>query len=140
KHGSQRWNSRSLNCGVPDESTHSSVAEIFDCFAISGKVDSTAAYRAQLLMSVGQEGAAVLGNDIDFENRWLRLQLAEKHRNREFILPTSRLHDIETKAVVPSIFRLYTLSWVYGRKIGVCCGGTDSVALIFTFSLVSAEQ
>ena len=69
-------------------------------------------------MSVGQEGAAVLGNDIDFENRWLRLQLAEKHRNREFILPTSRLHDIETKAVVPSIFRLYTLSWVYGRKIG----------------------
>jgi hypothetical protein len=44
--------------------------------------------------------------------------LAEKHGNREFILPASRLHDIEKKGIVPNIFRLYTLSWVYGRKIG----------------------
>jgi hypothetical protein len=43
--------------------------------------------------------------------------LAEKHKNREFILPTSRLHDIETKGVVPSIFRLYALSCVYGCNI-----------------------
>ena len=46
------------------------------------------------------------------------IALAEKHGNREFTLPASRLHEFEVKGIVPSIFRLYTLSWVYGRKIG----------------------
>ena len=45
------------------------------------------------------------------------ITLAEKHRNREFILPASRLHEFEVKGVVPSIFRLYTLSWMYGVKM-----------------------
>lgn len=44
--------------------------------------------------------------------------LATKLRNREFILPASRLHEFEVKGVVPSIYRLYTLSWIYGCKIG----------------------
>jgi len=46
------------------------------------------------------------------------IALAEKYGNREFTLPASRLHEFEVKGIVPSIFRLYTLSWVYGRKIG----------------------
>jgi len=45
------------------------------------------------------------------------IMLAEKHENREFILPASRLHEFEVKGVVPSIFRLYTLAWVCGCKI-----------------------
>jgi hypothetical protein len=45
------------------------------------------------------------------------IALAMKLRNREFILPASRLHEFEVKGVVPSIYRLYTLSWMYGCKI-----------------------
>src|SRR6195256_7101044 len=40
-------------------------------------------------------------------------RMAEKYRNEEFAIPPSRLSDIETKGVVPSIFRLYTLAAIY---------------------------
>jgi transcriptional regulator with XRE-family HTH domain len=39
--------------------------------------------------------------------------IAAKHQNAEFAIPPSRLSDIETKNVVPSIYRLYSLSVVY---------------------------
>ena len=42
-------------------------------------------------------------------------RIAEKYRNEEFSIPPSRLSDIETKAILPSIFRLYTLSIIYRR-------------------------
>jgi transcriptional regulator with XRE-family HTH domain len=42
-------------------------------------------------------------------------RIAEKHRNEEFAIPPSRLSDIETKSVLPSIFRLYTLAVIYRR-------------------------
>ena len=42
------------------------------------------------------------------------LKLARRLRNRRFILPPSRLHDIELKNSVPSIHRLYTLAQIYG--------------------------
>jgi hypothetical protein len=50
------------------------------------------------------------------------IALAEKLDNPEYILPASRLHEFEVKGVVPSIFRLYTLSWVYGSKIAELMG------------------
>ncbi|HWR15957.1 MAG TPA: helix-turn-helix transcriptional regulator [Terriglobales bacterium] len=40
-------------------------------------------------------------------------RLAEKYKNEEFIIPLSRLSDIETKGHVPSLFRLYTLAVLY---------------------------
>jgi transcriptional regulator with XRE-family HTH domain len=43
--------------------------------------------------------------------------IAEKYRNEEFSIPPSRLSDIETKGILPSIFRLYTLSIIYRRDI-----------------------
>lgn len=42
-------------------------------------------------------------------------QLAARYRNEEFGVPPSRLSDIETKGVVPSIFRLYALAIIYRR-------------------------
>ena len=42
-------------------------------------------------------------------------RVAEKHHNEEFSIPPSRLSDIETKGILPSIFRLYTLSIIYRR-------------------------
>jgi len=41
------------------------------------------------------------------------LQVSRRLSNDEFAIPPSRLSDIETKGVVPSIFRLYTLSAIY---------------------------
>lgn len=39
--------------------------------------------------------------------------IAAKHGNDDFSIPLSRLSDIETKGIVPSIFRLYSLAVIY---------------------------
>jgi transcriptional regulator with XRE-family HTH domain len=44
-------------------------------------------------------------------------RMAEKYRNEEFSIPPSRLSDIETKNVLPSVFRLYTLAVIYRRDM-----------------------
>ena len=41
--------------------------------------------------------------------------VASRHRNDEFAIPPSRLSDIETKGVIPSIYRIYSLSVIYRR-------------------------
>ena len=45
------------------------------------------------------------------------IRVAKRLRNRRYIIPASRLHDFETKNVVPSIYRCYTLAWVYNCNI-----------------------
>jgi transcriptional regulator with XRE-family HTH domain len=40
-------------------------------------------------------------------------RIAERHQNDEFAVSPSRLSDIETKGLVPSIFRLYSLAVIY---------------------------
>ena len=52
----------------------------------------------------------------DVENASMRI--VAKHGNDEFALPPSRLSDIETKGVIPSIYRLYSLAIIYRRDIG----------------------
>jgi transcriptional regulator with XRE-family HTH domain len=44
-------------------------------------------------------------------------RLAEKRANDEFLISPSRLSDIETKGLVPSIFRLYALAVIYRRDL-----------------------
>jgi len=51
----------------------------------------------------------------DVENSSARI--ADKYRNEEFSIPPSRLSDIETKGILPSIYRLYTLSVIYRRDL-----------------------
>src|SRR5438132_5687411 len=41
------------------------------------------------------------------------MRLAARHGNDEFVINPSRLSDIETKGLVPSVYRLYTLAIVY---------------------------
>ena len=43
--------------------------------------------------------------------------LAKKHRKPAFVIPPSRLHDIESKNKIPSIHRLYALALIYGRTL-----------------------
>lgn len=45
------------------------------------------------------------------------VKLAKRLRNDEFLLPPSRLHEIETRNVIPSIHRLYTLARIYGHDV-----------------------
>jgi len=40
-------------------------------------------------------------------------RIAERHGNDEFLIAPSRLSDIETKGVVPSIYRVYSLAVIY---------------------------
>lgn len=47
----------------------------------------------------------------DVENA--SMALAAKHGNDDFSVPLSRLSDIETKSIVPSIYRLYSLAVIY---------------------------
>jgi len=42
--------------------------------------------------------------------------LARKYTNEEYFVPISRLSDFETKGVIPSIYRLYSLAVVYRRN------------------------
>src|ERR1700751_2080478 len=51
----------------------------------------------------------------DVENSSARI--ADKYRNEEYSIPPSRLSDIETKGILPSIYRLYTLSVIYRRDL-----------------------
>jgi hypothetical protein len=43
-------------------------------------------------------------------------QIARRFDNEEFAIPPSRLSDIETKGITPSIFRLYSFAAIYRRE------------------------
>lgn len=44
--------------------------------------------------------------------------VAQRHDSQEYLIPPSRLSDIETKGVVPSVFRLYCLAAIYHKPVG----------------------
>lgn len=51
----------------------------------------------------------------DVENA--SMKIAARRKIEEFAIPLSRLSDIETKGVLPSIYRLYSLSVIYRRDL-----------------------
>jgi transcriptional regulator with XRE-family HTH domain len=42
-------------------------------------------------------------------------RIALQRKNEEYLIPISRLSDFETKGVIPSIYRLYSLAVIYRR-------------------------
>jgi hypothetical protein len=44
-------------------------------------------------------------------------RIAQRHGNEEFLIGPSRLSDIETKGLIPSIYRVYTLAVIYRRDM-----------------------
>jgi transcriptional regulator with XRE-family HTH domain len=44
-------------------------------------------------------------------------RIAKKHANEEYLIPISRLSDFETKGVIPSIYRLYSLAIIFRRQL-----------------------
>jgi hypothetical protein len=45
------------------------------------------------------------------------LRIAANHKNEDFALSLSRLSDIETKGVLPNLYRLYSMAVIYRRDI-----------------------
>jgi transcriptional regulator with XRE-family HTH domain len=43
--------------------------------------------------------------------------IAKRLLKEDFLLPPSRLHEIEARNVVPSIHRLYTMASIYGYEV-----------------------
>lgn len=48
-------------------------------------------------------------------------QIAARFQNPEFSCPISRISDIETKGVVPSLFRLFSFAVIYGKDHRELC-------------------
>lgn len=76
----------------------------------------------------------------DVENSSARI--AEKYHNEEFSMPPSRLSDIETKGILPSVYRLYTLSVIYRRDLRELLAwyGVDMNNLAADLGLVSPPR
>ncbi|MGA2004367.1 MAG: hypothetical protein ABSG70_13360 [Terriglobales bacterium] len=51
----------------------------------------------------------------DVENA--SVSIAQRHGSEEYLIPPSRLSDIETKGVVPSVYRFYSLAAIYRRPV-----------------------
>jgi hypothetical protein len=43
--------------------------------------------------------------------------ISQRHGSEEYSIPPSRLSDIETKGVIPSVFRFYSLAAIYHRPV-----------------------
>ncbi len=68
--------------------------------------------------------------------------IAEKRNNRGFLLPLSRLFEIENKDVVPSAYRFYSLAVIYRRDIRELLGwyGIDVEKAVDDIDLVSVPS
>jgi transcriptional regulator with XRE-family HTH domain len=51
----------------------------------------------------------------DVENA--SVAISERHGSEEYLIPPSRLSDIETKGVVPSVYRFYSLAAIYRKPV-----------------------
>jgi len=45
--------------------------------------------------------------------------IAQNHGSEEYLIPPSRLSDIETKGVIPSVFRFYSLAAIYRTPVRI---------------------
>src|SRR5262249_59013311 len=70
------------------------------------------------------------------------IRLSQKYGNQEFVLSLSRLSDIETKGVLPSIYRLYSFSIIYRKDIKEILGwyGIDLSQSISDLEMVAVPK
>ncbi|MDQ6700326.1 MAG: helix-turn-helix domain-containing protein, partial [Acidobacteriota bacterium] len=70
------------------------------------------------------------------------IQIANRHKNDEFIMALSRLSDIENKGTVPSLYRLYSLCAIYRLDIHEVLGwyGVDLSALPADAAAIEIEK
>lgn len=69
-------------------------------------------------------------------------RIAAKHRSDNYWIPLSRLSEIETKGVLPSVYRFYSLSVIYRRDLRELLGwyGMDVNDVAADWSLVELPK
>lgn len=78
-------------------------------------------------------------------------EIAARHANQEFVIPFSRLSEIETKGIIPSIHRLYSLAASYRCDYQPICNwyhvrldsiaeDTDTVSIPKTYRFGAAPR
>jgi transcriptional regulator with XRE-family HTH domain len=71
------------------------------------------------VQSNGGQRLRALRENLGYRMRDVELasqQIARRFESEEFAIPPSRLSDIETKGIIPSIFRLYSFAAIYRRE------------------------
>ena len=70
------------------------------------------------------------------------VRLSEIRGNTDYVLPISRLSDIETKSIVPSIFRMYSLAVIYRMTVPelLTLFGVDLNKMAVDFSVILPAQ
>ena len=70
------------------------------------------------------------------------MAIAGKHGNDDFSVPLSRLSDIETKGVMPSIYRLYSLAVIYRFDLNKMLAwyGVDINEMASDFNVISPPK
>src|SRR5208337_1026485 len=84
----------------------------------SGTGDRISRWRSAVVQVNGGQRLRALRESLGYRMRDVELasdRIAQRFENEEFSIPPSRLSDIETKGVVPSIFRLYSFAAIYRR-------------------------
>jgi transcriptional regulator with XRE-family HTH domain len=68
--------------------------------------------------------------------------IAARHANDDYVISLSRLSDIETKGIVPSVFRLYSLAVIYRCDLRTILSwyGIDMNEVIAYFNVVSPPK
>jgi len=58
-------------------------------------------------------------------------RIAARHGSEDFAISPSRLSDIETKGILPNIYRLYSLSAIYRKDLREFISGLGSTSMRF---------
>ena len=83
-----------------------------------GAGDRIAQWRAATLQFNGGQKLRALRESLGYRLKDVELasnQIARRFENEEYAIPISRLSDIETKGIIPSIHRLYSFAAIYRR-------------------------
>src|ERR1035437_8549806 len=77
------------------------------------------AQRSAIVQHNGGQRLGTLRESLGYRMRDVELasnQIAQRFESEEFAIPPSRLSDIETKGIIPRIFRLYSFAAIYRRE------------------------
>ena len=75
----------------------------------AGRAEQVSRVAAGPKLRALREGLGLTMRDVEQASN----QIAQRHKSEEFAIPPSRLSDIESKGVVPSVFRFYSLAAIY---------------------------
>jgi transcriptional regulator with XRE-family HTH domain len=88
---------------------------VYSAILIDGKMPPARSATVQLN---GGQRLRALRKSMGYRMRDVELasnKIAQRYKSDEFAIPPSRLSDIETKGIIPSIFRLYSFAAIYRR-------------------------